>query len=53
MELFKKGLSTQLCEHLTLFHSGNLNELVSAAIEQEDASHAHMDKDRRKGKRPM
>jgi hypothetical protein len=29
MELFKKGLSAQLREHLTLFYSGNFNELVS------------------------
>jgi hypothetical protein len=33
MELFKKCLSTQLREHLTLFHNGNFNKLVSATIE--------------------
>jgi hypothetical protein len=51
MELFKKGLNAQLCEHLTLFRSGSFNELVSAAIEQEDVSHARMDKEDRKRKR--
>jgi hypothetical protein len=41
-ELFKKALNVQLCVHPTLFCSGNFNELISASIEQEDASHGHM-----------
>jgi hypothetical protein len=53
MELFKKGLNSQLHEHLTLLHNGNFNEPVSAATEQEDASHAHMDKEERNRKRHM
>jgi hypothetical protein len=34
MSLFRQGLSLVLREHLTLFWSCTLNELVSASIEQ-------------------
>jgi hypothetical protein len=53
MDLLKKALSAQLREHLTLFYNCNFNELVSASIEQEDASHAHTGEEERKSKRPM
>jgi hypothetical protein len=53
VQLFKKGLTSQLHEHLTLFSSDNFNELVSAVIEQVDASHARMDEEDRKRKSPM
>jgi hypothetical protein len=53
MVWFRKGLSAQLREHLTLFHSGNFNKLVSTAIEQEDASRAPMDEEDMKRNRPM
>jgi hypothetical protein len=36
-----------------LFHNSNFNELVSAAIAKEDASHACMDEEERKRKRLM
>jgi hypothetical protein len=53
MELFKKGFNSQLCEHLTLLHNRNFNELVSATTEQEDASRANTNKEERNRKRPM
>jgi hypothetical protein len=52
MKLFKKGLGAQLREHLTLFRSGNFNELIMATIEQEDASRAHMDEEEEDHVRP-
>jgi hypothetical protein len=51
MSLFRQGLSPVLREHLTLFWSCTLNELVSASIEQEDACHAHLVEERKK--RPL
>jgi hypothetical protein len=48
MELFKKGVSAQLREHLNLFCNCNFNELVNASMEQEDAPRARMDDEERK-----
>jgi hypothetical protein len=42
-EIFMKGLSAQLQEWLVLFHNLTFNALVSASIDQEDASQAYLD----------
>jgi L-ribulose-5-phosphate 3-epimerase UlaE len=42
-EIFMKGLSAQLQERLVLFHNLTFNALVSASIDQEDASQAYLD----------
>jgi hypothetical protein len=46
--MFCQGLNHVLHEHLTLFRSCTINELVSASIEQEDACHARMKEERKK-----
>jgi hypothetical protein len=51
MALFRQGLNSRLHEHLTLFRGCTFNELVSASIEQEDATRAHMEEEKRM--RPM
>jgi hypothetical protein len=51
MALFHQGLNPVLCEHLTLFQSYTLNELVCASIEQEDAYCARIEEERKK--RPL
>jgi hypothetical protein len=45
---FRRGLSSKLRERLTLFKSYTYNELVSAAIELEDAIHAHEEEKKKK-----
>jgi hypothetical protein len=51
MSFFRQGLSPILREHLTLFRGCNLNELVSAFIEQEDACRARLEEEMKK--RPL
>jgi hypothetical protein len=48
MAMFRQGLNHVVHEHLTLFRSCTINELVSAPIEQEDACHARMKEERKK-----
>jgi hypothetical protein len=48
ISLFRQGLSPMLHEHLTLFWSSTLNELVNASIEQEDVCRAHLEEERKK-----
>jgi hypothetical protein len=47
-ELFRKGPSAQLQEHLVLFRDTTFNTLVSDAIDQEGASHANLDAEEKK-----
>jgi hypothetical protein len=48
MALFREGLSSRVREHLTLFCGCTFNELVSDSIEQEYASRAQMEEEKRK-----
>lgn len=45
---FRRGLNSKLRDRLTLFKNCTYNELVSAAIEQEDAIRDHQEEKKRK-----
>jgi hypothetical protein len=52
-ELFRKGLSLQLQNHLVLFCDLLFNALVSVVIDQEGTYRAFLDKEEKKMKRAM